>query len=235
MFQSRSDLARISMKSKLKFDSYGSRERNLIVWSPPSVRNVIFLWIHGGYWQGSSIEEALIGANNVVDQGFGYAAIDYTLSPEISIGGIIDECVGAVLWLRQRNKGAVIILGGHSAGSHLAMSVAVRIQIDGLVLVSGIYDLRPIVQTTINDALGLTPSEALLLSPIAGAFPFPCATEVLVGGDESPSFHEQARAVTEYLTDNHAAVCANTIKGLDHFDIIVNGEHLKSFFRLANS
>jgi acetyl esterase/lipase len=79
LFHNSSDRARMTMASKLKFDTYGSRKRNVIVWSPPTARNDIFLWIHGGYWQSSSIDEALTGAENLVEQGFGYAAIEYTL------------------------------------------------------------------------------------------------------------------------------------------------------------
>jgi arylformamidase len=223
----------MTMASKLKFDTYGSRKRNVIVWSPPTARNDIFLWIHGGYWQSSSIDEALTGAENLVEQGFGYAAIEYTLSPEICTAEIIDECVQALVWLRERTEGTAIILGGHSAGAHLAMAVAARIQVDGLVLVSGLFDLRPIVQTTINDALGLTQSDALALSPILNTFPFACVAEVLVGGEESPSFHAQAKAATDYLIDNDSPVRLITLEGLDHFDIILNGEHLKSFLRLT--
>lgn len=235
LFQEGSDLARTALASKLKFDSYGLRKRNVIAWSSPTAHNEIFVWIHGGYWQSSSIDEALIGADDLVEQGFGYAAIEYTLSPEICIAEIIDECVSALSWIKERNEGKTIILGGHSAGSHLALAVAARLQVDGLVLVSGVFDLRPIVQTTINDLLELTEAEAFVLSPIFAAFPFACTTEVLIGNNESPSFHAQSKAAIDYLTDNGAPAQLVTLDGLDHFDIILSGEHLKSFLRLAKA
>ena len=233
-FQDRSDLTRFTLGSKLVVDSYGPRPRNVIAWTPPTSRNEIFVWIHGGYWQGSSIDEALVGAEDLVLQGFGFAAIEYTLAPEASVAEIIIECGAALSWLRERNKGKSVILGGHSAGAHLALAVATRTQVDGLVLVSGVYDLRPIVLTTINEPLGLDEVEALELSPISAEFRYICASEVLVGGDESPSFKAQSEVGFDYLTDSGSVAELITIAGLDHFDIILNGEHFKSFLRLAN-
>lgn len=234
LLQGASDLARSSLGSKLNIDAYGSRKRNLIAWSAPTSRDEIFLWIHGGYWQGSSIGEAMIGADDLIWQGFGYAAIEYTLAPEVSIRGIVDECAAALNWVRERNDGKPIIIGGHSAGAHLALSVAQRSQVNGLVLVSGIFDLRPISRTTINEPLGLTEADAIEASPIFAPFPFACSAEVLVGGDESPSFHAQGIAALDYLTDNGSQARLITLDGLDHFDIILHREHLKSFLRLTN-
>ncbi|KAK7580713.1 hypothetical protein V9T40_001342 [Parthenolecanium corni] len=50
-------------------------------------------------------------------------------------------------------------VGGHSAGAHLAASLLhseVRKYISGLVLISGIYDVRPLITTSVNAALNLT-------------------------------------------------------------------------------
>lgn len=52
-------------------------------------------------------------------------------------------------------------LGGHSAGAHLAASmihpkVHKKINIKGFILISGIFDLNPLLETSINDALKLT-------------------------------------------------------------------------------
>ncbi|OIQ79293.1 alpha/beta hydrolase fold protein [mine drainage metagenome] len=194
----------------------------------------MFVWIHGGYWQGSSINEALLEADALASQGFGFAAIEYTLAPEVSIAEMIGECESALAWIRLRNPGKSVFLGGHSAGAHLALAVAAQSQVEGLVLVSGVFDLRPISATTINEPLGLDEAGAYELSPIFADFRFPCLTEVLVGGEESPSFQMQGRAAFDYLTKNGAAVELHSLSSLDHFDIILNGEHLKSFRRLAD-
>lgn len=222
------------MGSKLVVDSYGPLPRNIVAWTPPTARNEMFVWIHGGYWQASSIDEALIGAEELASQGYGYAAIEYTLAPEASLAEIIAECAVALSWLREKIVPKSVILGGHSAGAHLALTLANQSAVDGLVLASGVFDLRPIVSTTINDPLGLDEVEAFKLSPISVEIPSLCAAEVLVGGDESPSFHAQAETAFEYLTNCGSSTKLVTVAGHDHFDIILNGEHLRSFLRLAD-
>lgn len=53
-----------------------------------------------------------------------------------------------------------IWLGGHSAGAHLAASMIHpkangNVCINGFILISGIFDLNPLLETTINEALKL--------------------------------------------------------------------------------
>jgi len=226
--------AKAILGSNLHTDHYGSTARNIVAWSPPTSRDAIFAWIHGGYWQDSSIDEAFLGAGDLAIREFGFAAIEYNLAPEASIPEMIDDCIAALLWLRGHNPGTRIILGGHSAGAHLALAVANRIEVDGLVLVSGIFDLRPLVSTSINGPLALDDERALKLSPIFTESTFSYDVEVLVGGDESPSFQAQAKAAFDYLVDSGASVNLVTKEGLDHFDIILTGEHVSSFLRLAD-
>jgi arylformamidase len=234
LLESASNKAKTSLGANLILDRYGPRPREVVAWSPPTSRQEMFVWIHGGYWQASSIAEALIGADDLVAQGFGFAAIEYTLAPEVSVKEIIDECASALAWLRTHNEGKQMFLGGHSAGAHLAMAVAQESPVDGLVLVSGIFDLRPLMLTTINESLRLDEAQAFALSLISAEFPFSCRAEILVGGGESPSFQAQGKVAFDYLTDNSSPTELRVIDGFDHFDIILTGEHLKSFLRLAN-
>ncbi len=235
IFRDGSDLARSALGSKLVVSSYGPRSRNIIAWSPPTFRDGIFVWIHGGYWQESSIDEALLGADDLVSQGFGFAAIEYPLAPEITVAGIIEECLAALIWLRHQLPNAEFVIGGHSAGAHLALIIAKRFAASGLVLVSGVYDLRPLVPTSVNDPLFLTDSGAWELSPLSSGFPDRIKAEILVGGEESPSFIAQSKAAHDYLLANGCQVACRVIDGRDHFDIITEREHITSFFELVTS
>lgn len=76
----------------------------------------------------------------------------------------------------QGNKQAKFIVGGHSAGAQLAAqllhenpkhdqpTIDVK-QIVGFILFSGVYDLRPLVSTYINDALKLTRYISFAIKP----------------------------------------------------------------------
>ena len=230
---SSSALIRQSLGSRLTTERYGERERNILAMIPPSSRSEMFIWIHGGYWQGSSIDESLMGVGDLVHRGFGFAGVEYSIAPECSIDQMIFECASAVAHVARMNPAATLYLGGHSAGAHLALSVASQYSFAGLVLVSGIFDLRPLVRTTVNDALALDEVQAWRLSPIRNSFPHASNAEVLVGAQESPSFHAQSQAATQYLLHNGSSASLVEVAGCDHFDILENLEHLRSFVRLS--
>ena len=87
-----------------------------------------------------------------------------------------------------------IVVTGHSAGAHLAAKAAERLPggtIAGLVLIGGVFDLRPIAQTSINDALGLDEAQAARLSvtPRPGLPP----AVIVWGVDETDEFRRQSR------------------------------------------
>jgi arylformamidase len=232
---STSALTRQSLGSRLTMERYGERERNILALIPPSSRSEMFIWIHGGYWQGSSIDESLMGVGELVQQGFGFASVEYSIAPGCSIDQMVIECASAITYLAEKIPTAKLYLGGHSAGAHLALSVASQYFVTGLVLVSGVFDLRPLVRTTVNDALALDENQAWHLSPIQISFPHLTKAEVLVGADESPSFNAQSQAATQYLLDNGLSASLVEVAGCDHFDILENLEHLRSFVRLAGN
>lgn len=66
-------------------------------------------------------------------------------------------------------KTSELYLSGHSAGCQMAammLNKNLASRLTGLCLLSGIYDLEPLVCTSINNALNLTPEDARRLSPM---------------------------------------------------------------------
>jgi len=116
-----------------------------------------------------------------------------------------------------------IRLAGHSAGGHLVsrmicddtkLELSVTSRIEHTLSISGLYDLRPLLHTALNDTLQLNLDEAKQESA-ALRMPdsFPCAT-AWVGGDERPEFIRQAQ------------MWAMLWKGLDaRIECIIEGEH----------
>ena len=147
----------------------------------------LHVFIHGGYWQQLSKRESFFAAPAFVSRGIAFAAVDYTLAPDADLDHIVGEChaalvklygLGAQGELPIRPEG--ITVSGSSAGAHLAAMVAARGAYPcgnfpaGLVLLSGVYDLEPLVGTSINDAVGLDVDDARALSPLRcdlSAFP----------------------------------------------------------------
>ncbi|NXL59522.1 KFA formamidase, partial [Chordeiles acutipennis] len=140
----------------------------------------------------------------------------------------------SIAFLVQRYSGARgIYLCGHSAGAHLAAMVlstdwteyGVVPDIKGAVLVSGVYDLEPILHTYVNDALNMNREVAQRNSPmlcITPAAPGAAACEVLVAvaQHDSPEFRRQSQEYGQALRAAGWSVSLLDLAGVDHFDII---------------
>lgn len=178
------------------------------------------VWIHGGYWQGGNAEDSMHHAQPCVDAGFNYTAIDYTLAPAATIEQMVQECIASVQAVATLAP-APIILAGHSAGAHLAAMVASARPslIHSVLLFSGVYDLRPIVHTDINDVLGLDEERAWQLSPVRLPYPPTISGYVLYGEMESLQFRLQAEAMAQRLW-----MQAQAVPGKDHFDIVLDAD-----------
>ncbi|XP_074777945.1 kynurenine formamidase isoform X3 [Athene noctua] len=92
----------------------------------------------------------------------------------------------------------------------------------GAVLVSGVYDLEPILHTYVNDALNMSREVAQRNSPVLCVAPAPAACEVLVAvaQHDSPEFRRQSREYGQALRAAGWNVSLLDLAGVDHFDII---------------
>ena len=174
---------------------YGKRPRNIIDVFPaptssgqPSPTVVFF---HGGYWQESSLRDVSFPAAALNAEGITYISVGYTLAPSLTLSEIVDEARCAVAFI-VANAALMsvdvtrLIIGGHSAGAHLAVLSGAELDgratpMPGFALLSGIYELLPLLSTSINRALALQETELDLLSPLRGVCSgSPLATTPLV-------------------------------------------------------
>jgi arylformamidase len=214
----------------------------------------LLVFIHGGYWQELSAAGSLFAAARCVERGAAFAALDYTLAPQATVGGIVAECRAAMRWLvaqagaaparSPRIDATRIVVAGSSAGAHLAAMVALAedagapaarprepeaaaVRPRGAVLVSGIYDLRPLVGTSINTALALDEAEAARQSPAlrpqAALAGFTAAETVLCWGEvETAAFEAQSRAFAAQLQAAGKRCTTFEVPARNHFDIILD-------------
>jgi arylformamidase len=193
------------------------------------------MFIHGGYWRSLDKRDFSFLAPAWVDAGVSLAVVNYDLCPRVSVEEIVRQMLraGRWLWLHAEEYGMDedrLYVAGHSAGGHLtAMLMAAlwpvfdarlpRDLFKGGLAVSGIYDLRPLVQTAwLNSDLRLDEAAALRMSP---AF-LPPATRApvmtCVGGGESSEFLRQ----NALLGERWRSVFAGDIRmpGAHHFSVI---------------
>jgi arylformamidase len=89
------------------------------------------------------------------------------------------------------------------------------------VCISGVFELEPLVSTTINAALGLSPAAARAASPRLWAPP-PPGRELLavVGEQEGQEFHRQSRELVATWSAAGTAACGWEAPGANHFTVI---------------
>ena len=229
--------AEASAKARAELSSerdiaYGSMPRNAYDFYPAqgaSGRAPLVVYIHGGYWQRGDRREYAFVARELVSRGVNVALPSYTLCPDIGIDGIATEIEQflAALWTKTKQRPVLV---GHSAGGHLAAMMMASKKPNGdlpadLVKaaygLSGVYDLPPLVPTSLNAALGLDKVAARKLSPMFGPNPaHACEFVAAVGGDESPEFIRQATDFTAAWSGGPVEIESNIVAGKNHFTIV---------------
>ena len=193
------------------------------------------MFIHGGYWRSLDKKDFSFLAPAFVGGGISLAVVNYDLCPKVAMEEIVRQMLRASrwLWLHAEDYGMDqdrLYASGHSAGGHLtAMLMCAQWPtfdralpkdlLKGGLAISGIYDLRPLVDVDwLNVDLRLDEAISLKLSP---AF-MPPATRApvmtCVGGDESSEFLRQ----NALLGSRWKSAFAGDIPmpGTNHFSVI---------------
>jgi arylformamidase len=208
---------------------YGTGERNRIDLFSGDGVGAIVVFIHGGYWQaldGSFFSHLAAGLNA---HGIDVAVPSYDLCPAVSVAEIIGEMRAAS---RQLAKlGQPLVVSGHSAGGHLAACMlatdwrAFDASLPDQVVtaayaISGLFDLRPLVGTSINTALKLDDASARAVSPLFWKSPSHGTLDAVVGGNESAEYLRQSRTIVDAWDTAGIATRFATVRDANHFTAI---------------
>ena len=196
-----------------------------------------FVFIHGGYWRALDKADFHFVAGPLLEQGIAVAVANYDLCPAVSIAKIVDQCRQLMVWIaRQGPRHGVpadnVVVGGHSAGGHLAaMMLATDWEALGLtrdpfvggVTLSGVHDLKPLVLSSMNSDLRLTNAEAARISPVNHVSLSPAPMLVAVGGAETSEFIRQAQLLWDAWPENaQPAAGPLIVAGRHHFNVVVD-------------
>lgn len=194
----------------------GARQAMDVFWPGPGDDAPLAVWIHGGYWQGLDRSMASHCARGLNGRGIAVAVPSYTLCPQTTVAGIVDEMAAACTLLHARH-GRRLLVAGHSAGGHLAAMMAARLPpgvVRAILPVSGVFELEPLLPTSIATALHLDAAGARAVSPRWMPSPgIPC--HAVVGGAESSEFLRQACDFATAWGGTWEAT-----PGADHFTVI---------------
>lgn len=190
----------------------------------------LVMFIHGGYWQRGDRKSYSFVARELVKRGVSVAVPSYTLCPACSVMDIVAEMRACLKSLWEKTKKHPVVTG-NSAGGHLtaAMVATDWTKLGGVpadlvragYAISGVFDVPPLVATSLNPALKLDAATAREASPLFWPAPPKQRTLVAaVGGDESQEFIRQSLDIA--LAWSRAGVKAEcvVVPATNHFTIV---------------
>lgn len=188
----------------------------------------LHVFLHGGYWRSQNKRDYAFVARHLVPAGVTTVIANYDLCPAVTVAEIETQALRCVDFVREHARelggdGARLSVSGHSAGGQLAARLLAGPAegVDAFTMISGVFDLEPLPQTSINQALGLTAAEARARSPQRWPVPeAPKPVRLVVGGAESAEFRRQTRAYAEHLGAGGWHPRIEEIAGANHFTVL---------------
>ncbi len=208
---------------------YGPGPRNTIDYFGGETNGPVVVFIHGGYWQALDASFFSHCARGLNARGVGVAIPSYDLCPAVTVGQIIDQMRMAVRALARTSRSLVV--SGHSAGGHLAacllatdwpaLDASLSKDIVGAAYaISGLFDLAPLIETSINNALRLDLAAARAASPLFWGPPARGSLDAVVGGNASAEYFRQSRTIVDQWGSAGLSTRFGVIADANHFTAI---------------
>ncbi len=209
----------------------------------------VHIHIHGGRWTLFTKDEESFLAPTFVSAGAACVVPDFSNIPKVRIPEMVSQVKSAIAWT-YRNAASFggdperIHLSSHSSGSHLA-GVALLTDwenefglpgdvVKSALLVSGMYDMRPVMLSARSSYVKLTDEEVLALSAILQPERAHTPLTLVYGEKETPEFRRQPKAYAEVLAAAGKPVKVVEVPGVNHFEILRQlGEPGSEVARLA--
>ncbi|MFB6415437.1 MULTISPECIES: alpha/beta hydrolase [Bradyrhizobium] len=203
---------------------YGERANNKIDLYPAARSDApCLVFLHGGYWQRNSRELFAMLVEGVAAHGWSVAIPGYSLAPGVTLTDIVGEIPRALDWLAAHGASygiaGPVVLSGWSAGAHLVAMALDHPHVHAGLAISGVYDLAPIRDTGLNNALKLTDEEIAKLSPLRLPVT-PKRLDIAYGSNELPALVLDSIHFHEKRAAERAPGKLIPVEGADHFTIL---------------
>jgi arylformamidase len=228
-----------SIRAHLKSErfSYGPTEiEKLDIYKTTRWNGPIRIFIHGGAWRGGSAKDSAYPAEMFVRAGAHYIAVDFVSVGDVSgnLMPMADQVRRAVAWVYKNaahcggdpNR---LYLSGHSSGAHLAGVVLVTDWqkdfglppdvVKGAVLMSGMYDLKPVRLSKRSEYVKFTDEIEEALSSQRHLDKLKTPIIVAHGTLESPEFQRQSREFAAAVKAAGKPVQLIVAEGYNHFEV----------------
>jgi arylformamidase len=203
--------------------------------------------IHGGSWRLLTKSDVSLLARTYVPAGVMLVALNFSVIPQVRIPEMAAQIRRAIGWVhaniaRYGGDPRSIHLSGHSSGAHLAgVMLTTDWKAHGLpadvlksgFMVSGMYDMHPVLLSARSSFVKLEPVEARALSAIHHVDRLVAPVTVAWGGLETPEFQRQPQAFADAVVAAGKPVARLAVAAENHFAILERWADPKS--SLANA
>jgi arylformamidase len=221
--------ASIKMLGGVAYGAAAGEKLDLFFPKDPAGSYPVHLFIHGGYWRMLSKEDFSFVAETITSAGAIAAIMDYDLMPAVRMDRIVNQVRQAIHWVAANigtYKGDTtrFSISGHSAGAHLATfgfcEGAGDLRPASALLLSGIYDLKPLQSSFLQPLIGLTDSEVTAFSPVLHRHVPGTRVIAAFGGRETDPFKIQGSGFVEHLERQGISATAHMLRDADHMTAV---------------
>jgi arylformamidase len=184
-------------------------------------------YFHAGYWQKGDKSGVRFMAPAFAREGLHVALVNYPLCPTASLDEVLAATRRAIPAVAAHAGPALpLIAAGHSAGGQIVTELGLASGangasvIAGVIALSGVFDLVPLLATSVNDSLGLDAAAAARHSPLNRVHAHAPPALFVVGGAETPAFVEQSRRMHEAWKGAGNRSRLHVEPGADHFSLL---------------
>ena len=212
--------------------AYGPSERNRYdLFRAGDPKAALVVYIHGGYWQRGDRKDYSFLAKELNAAGIDVALPSYTLCPAASVMDIIGElraCLIAIWKKTGKRPGRHRTFGRRASdGARWWQPTGARwrtrppISCVPASPISGVFELEPLIPTSINDLVGLDAAAARAASPLLWPPP-PKGRRLVaaVGGDESSEFLRQSPRHRRGWAKAGLETECLVVPGTNHFSVV---------------
>ncbi len=194
----------------------------------------VHVFLHGGYWRGRDKSDFSYLADALLPHGITTVVMNYDLCPHVELPAIVDQVAQGLAWVHDHaaDWGADpkrYSASGHSAGAHLIAAVLARHDQatsvpmgmpSSAVLISGVYELEPVLSISVNAEIRLRPDQVAAMSPMRHLPCKPVRLAVAVGGAETQGFVEQSKRFAATCAAQGADARFIAYEACDHYTVM---------------
>lgn len=218
--------------------AYGDHPDELLDIFPaaPRAGAPVFVFIHGGYWRLLSKDDSCNMAPAFTRAGAVVVTVNYSLAPAVTLDRIVDQNRRALAWVyrhiaRHGGDPRRIHVCGSSAGGHLVgmllaggwharYGVPAHV-VAGAAPLSGLFDLRPLVHTHVNEWMRMSPADAERNSPALLPPGAACPLLASYGATETDEFKRQTDDYLQAWRARGLPARYVPMPDTNHYDIVL--------------